>query len=47
MGPANMKRYQLFLLESIEWFPQKNTMTYLKNGSWTKDTNLINGPKFF
>ena len=23
MGPANMKRYQLFLWESTEWFPQK------------------------
>ena len=30
MGPANMKRYQLFLWESTEWFPQKNTVTCLK-----------------
>ena len=30
MGPANMKMYQLFLWESYEWFPQKNTVTCLK-----------------
>ena len=33
MGPANMKKYQLFLLEYTEWFPQ-NTLTCLKNNTW-------------
>ena len=32
-GPANMKRYQLFLWESTEWFPPENTVTCLKNNT--------------
>ena len=30
MGPANMKRYQLFLWESTEWFPQKKLSDLFK-----------------
>ena len=30
MGPANKKRYQLFLWKSTKWFPQKNTVACLK-----------------
>ena len=30
MGPANMKRYRLFLRESTEWFPQKYNSDLLK-----------------
>ena len=33
MAPANMKRYQLFLWESTEWFPQKTQWPVWKSNT--------------